>query len=809
MNDPTSNPLLAELEALREENARLKLALASSESADIPSTPSQLQQNLNRSILDSLPAPTAVINTDGIIVAINRAWEEFASAQGGDLAQVGVGGNYFRACETATEAARNEAERARQGIQAVLSGQSEQFDLTYPCLSPTELRWFLMRAVPLLGPLQGVVISHIDVTDLQLALDALHASEARYRQIVETAQEGIWIINQEGITTLVNERMATMLGYSVAEIMGRSFLEFMDAEAQKEAEAYFALRRQGVSEKHDFRFLHRNGSPVWAMIATNPITSEQGEFLGAMAMVADITERKKIEDALRNALQRLTFHVENSPLAVIEWDQGFVVRYWSAGAERIFGWKSEEIVGKHVFDWAFVHPEDRETVEPVTRELQQGTQARNFSAHRNLTKSGATVYCEWYNSVLYDEHQKVTSILSLALDVTERKRLEAQLLQAQKMESIGRLAGGIAHDFNNMLTAILGYAALLEEDLPPDSEAMNYVRNIRMAGERSADLTNQLLAFARRQMVQPKVASLFDMIHALDPILRRLIGENIRLDIRPCAQPMQVRMDTGQFGQVLVNLILNARDAIIESGAISIEMMPMTLDADFVQAHPDMQPGRYAALIVRDTGVGIPAEALPHIFEPFFTTKELGHGTGLGLATCYGIVKQNGGHITVESEPLSGTTFRLYFPLVDEEIQPETPRSNRTLPTGTETVLLVEDEELVRDFLARALEERGYTVLQAANGEAACEIEAACSGPIDLLLTDVVMPKMSGPALAERLRAVRPQIKVVFMSGYTENTVVNHGVHRSEVAFLQKPCTAAELARKMREWLDPQPCATG
>jgi len=400
--------------------------------------------------------------------------------------------------------------------------------------------------------------------------------------------------------------------------------------------------------------------------------------------------------------------------------------------------------------------------------------------------------------------------VGVALDITDLKRLEDQLLQAQKLESVGRLAGGIAHDFNNLLTAILGFAELAQDECALDTQGQAYLGNIRQAAERATNLTRQLLAFARRQIIEPKVLNLNALILELDTLLRRLIGEHIELVFLPDENLHCVKVDAGQLEQILVNLVVNARDAMPDGGKITIETQNTLLDAEYAQQHTGVIPGEYVLLAVSDTGAGMDEAIRLHIFEPFFTTKEKGRGTGLGLATVYGIVKQAGGHIWLYSEPGEGATFKIYLPRTQVSAgaassapQPSGQRG------GSETILLVEDEPAVRMLAVHALRGRGYTVLEARNGEEALRIVKGREHAIALLITDVVMPQMSGKELAERLQGICPTLKVLFASGYTENTIVHHGVLEPDIAFLSKPFTPSALAQKVRAMFDQSESASG
>lgn len=386
----------------------------------------------------------------------------------------------------------------------------------------------------------------------------------------------------------------------------------------------------------------------------------------------------------------------------------------------------------------------------------------------------------------------------------ERQRTAEQILQSQKMESVGRLAGGVAHDFNNLLTAIMGYTQMGMDKLNQDHFICGYLQQIQRAARRAADLTQQLLAFSRLQTIEPKVINLNDLILDLDRMLRRLIGEDIELVVLPAAEMRPIKVDPGQMEQVLVNLAVNARDAMPVGGKLTIQTANVALAADYSRKPREVPPGEYVMLTVSDTGSGMTEEVKDRLFEPFFTTKKRGQGTGLGLASCYGIVKQSGGHIEVGSTLGQGTTFRIYLPCIDE-ITDALPQSEESgdQSRSVETVLLVEDETLVRGMVTSVLQEQGYKVLTATNGDEALRLDREHAGEeIHLLLTDVVMPSMGGQELSNQLRAIRPNIKVLFTSGYSDDTVVHHGILESGIEFMQKPFSPATLARRVRQVLE-------
>lgn len=421
---------------------------------------------------------------------------------------------------------------------------------------------------------------------------------------------------------------------------------------------------------------------------------------------------------------------------------------------------------------------------------------------RDLVEADVPTVTAFANQIAAAWH-KAQLMRDLEESMEELKRTQDQLLHAQKMEAVGRLAGGLAHDFNNILTTIIGYSEFLAASLNKNDPRWADVQEIKSAAERAASLTRQLLAFSRRQVMRPQILDLNALIDDLEKMLRRLIGEDIELVTALEPGLWAVRADPSQIEQVLLNLVINSRDAMPSGGELTIETGNRWIDAEYAGRHLEVEPGPYVMLAVSDTGVGMSEEVQAHVFEPFFTTKENGKGTGLGLATVYGIIKQSGGHIWFYSEPGIGTTFKIYLPRVEEKARPlERKRPPVEMPRGTETVLVVEDEDIVRSLACRILAQHGYTVLEAGRPEQALQIGLEHDGPIHLLVTDVVMPGMGGRDMADRLMAVRPEMKVLYVSGYTNNTIAHHGILEPGVAFLQKPFTPATLLHRVRQVLD-------
>lgn len=518
----------------------------------------------------------------------------------------------------------------------------------------------------------------------------------------------------------------------------------------------------------------------------------------ALRETAERRARARAEEIAQRSTEQLGALHDASPVGIVTLDVSGLVTTWNRAAERIFGRAAREAAG-HPLP---LDPAAAEVFARLLRRTLHGDGVADVELETQRPPGGGTLVLSCSTAPLRDQAGAVVGLVTVLADVTRRRELEQHMHLTQRLESLGRLAGGIAHDFNNLLTAILGTAQVLIQDLGDDPRAED-ARDIMEAGLRAATLTKQLLAFSRRQVLQPEVLDLNALVHDLEKMLRRLLGEDVELRTKLAASAGAVRADPGQLEQVIVNLAINARDAMEQGGILSIITEDTTLTEPPAGEQPVVRAGSYVMLSVTDTGTGMDDATRARAFEPFFTTKERGRGTGLGLATVYGIVKQSGGYVWVTSEPGRGTTFRVYLPRVDETPAPTPDRVDpeRSM-MGSETLLVVEDEEPVRSLIHRLLSAQGYTVLTAAGGAEAMAVAAAADRPIAMLVTDVVMPGIGGRALADRLVAGHPNLRVLFVSGYTDDEIGRHGVLDPQMPFLPKPFTPEGLLRKIRDVLD-------
>jgi PAS domain S-box-containing protein len=624
--------------------------------------------------------------------------------------------------------------------------------------------------------------------------------------VLEASPNAIVGVDAKGAIVYVNPQVRTTFGYDRDEVVGQP-IELLLPERVGERhvahrDAFFGhpvARPMGIGM--DLAGRRKDGTEFPAEISLSPVETANGRLV--FATVVDITARKKSEAALAESERRFRAVLEASPNAVVAVDARARIVYVNPQVEETFGYRRDEILGEPI---EFLLPDrvkerhvghrDGFFLNPAVRPMGIGL---DLAGRR---KDGSEVPVEISLSPVQTDEG--IQVFATVVDITARKAAESQLLQAQKLESIGRLAGGIAHDFNNMLFAIRGYAELLADDLTAENlERLDTERTLRNltqisgAAERATALTSQLLAFSRQQIVSVRVLELGSAVTAIEPMLRPLIGENIRLNLNLDPAAGHIRADSGQVDQILVNLVVNARDAMANGGTVTIETGNVTFEEPYALEHFDVAPGPYVLLAVSDTGAGMDRETREHVFEPFFTTKEVGKGTGLGLATIYGIVRQAGGHIWLYSEPGHGSTFKLYFPRVDDAVDVRSTEPVSTV-VGEGTVLVVEDEPMVREMTTQLLERAGYLVLPVADAAEALSSTSIVQ-PIDVLVTDVIMPNMSGIELAELLMDRYPHLSVVLLSGYTAETLDLERVTARGATFVPKPLTSNQLLAAVQQ----------
>ncbi|MEW6659192.1 MAG: PAS domain S-box protein [Thermodesulfobacteriota bacterium] len=638
-----------------------------------------------------------------------------------------------------------------------------------------------------------------DISARKQAEDTL----VKYEFIANTATDCMTLIDRNYTYEAANAAYCQAHGKTREEVVGTSVTNVWGTDTfEKIIKGYLDRCFTGQTVEFEGWFDFGKRGLGCYHVSYNPYYDRDGKVAYAAVVSHDITKRKRAEEALRQGEVKYRQLVDQIPAVVYKGYTDWSLDCFDRKIEVITGYAKEEFDARRKTWLDLIFPEDVEQAKKLFREALRGD-GSYVTEHRIRKKSGEVRWIQARNRLILDAAGKVDYISGVFFDITERKELADQLIKAQRMEAVGILAGGLAHDFNNLLTAIMGYGEIMMMDLRKEDPFSAYINEIAKAASRGASLTNQLLAFSRKQILQPQLINLNEVVVDMDKMLRRLIGEDIDLVTVIDQKLGAVKADPGQIEQIIMNLAVNARDAMPNGGSLTLETANVDLDQAYARSHVGVDPGPYVMLGISDAGVGMDAETMSHIFEPFFTTKESGKGTGLGLATVYGIVQQSGGNIWVYSEPGKGTTFKIYLPRVEEAVLELKPKAAPPAALGgEETILVVEDDTALRDLISTALRKYGFTVLEAAHGGEALLICEREEGPIHLLVTDVVMPQISGSALAERLSSLHPEMKVLYMSGYTENAIVHHGVLDANVNFIAKPFRLVGLLQKVREVLD-------
>jgi PAS domain S-box-containing protein len=637
--------------------------------------------------------------------------------------------------------------------------------------------------------------------------------------LLESLPDAIVAVDQRGMIVEVNSQAQALFGYGREELIGQSVEKlvpesYRQLHHQHREDFVRSAKTRRMGANLDLYARRRDGSEFPVEISLSPVATDTGTFV--LSAIRDISDRKRIAEELRRANEeihkrtteqlgeyrsRLASIIDSSEDAILSKSLDGTITSWNKGAERIYGYTPEEVVGKNILMLA---PDDRaQEISEILRKIGRGEEVGHHESVR-VTKDGRRLDVSISVSPLPGAAGEIVGASVIARDITAQKRAETQLRQAQKMEAIGRLAGGVAHDFNNILGIINACTEFLRDRMDPAAEPSIYVENIRKAIDRGTSLTRQMLAFSRTTAVQPRILDLNERLREISKLLKPLLGDDIEILMVPKSSSAVIEADPGQLDQVVVNLAVNARDAMPRGGKFILETNAVKFDQNFAEQHQAMVAGKYVVLAISDTGTGMDRATMARIFEPFFTTKEVGKGTGLGLATVYGIVKQSGGHIFVYTEPGQGTTFKIYLPSAEDKIGIASKAEADDIAPKREgvTVLLVEDDEIMRGLTRQLLEEHGYGVVEADDGKSAMAwMESHPASRIDLLLTDVVMRHVSGPELAERLSNANPALKVVYMSGYTGELMANRDVLKAGVTLLEKPFSRTALLNTIHQAL--------
>jgi two-component system, cell cycle sensor histidine kinase and response regulator CckA len=760
---------------LKTENARLRTALE------------QCEKRFSE-LFYRFPNPVTITTREGRIVDLNEAAASLVGCRQDELI-----GRIRAEAEPFAD-----SEQKKQALRQ-LTDTAGSHDSKIRIRKNGDTRTVLHSSEPIVFEDQPCFLCvSIDITELEKETETLKESDEKYRALIENSLQALAII-QDSRIVFCNRKFAESLGYSVDELLSlspqgvKALIHFED-QALLWNRQYNRLAGEAVPSHYEHRAITKDGNEIWVE-AYACLIEYKGRTAIQIAYI-DITERKSTELKLRESKEYLDLIINHIGDGIFVKDPN----HKHVHVNDLFcianGRRREELLGKSVLD--ILPKAQAEAIwEREQRVLETGEE---MLIEEEIRDDHGRIRTVMTKMGLLANGNGNKQIVGTIRDITEHKRLQAQFAQSQKMEAIGVLAGGIAHDFNNLLSVIKGYAELLSEDLAPDDPRRPDLAQILRAGQHGESLISQLLAFSRKQILQPKILNLNQVVTDLCTMLRRMIGEDIKLETKAQSELGMIHADPVSIQQIIMNLAVNARDAMPQGGKLTIEIANANLDDAYFHSHHGVKPGAYVMMAVSDNGVGMDAETQSRIFEPFFTTKAQGKGTGLGLSTVYGIVKQSNGFIWVYSEPGKGTTFKIYFPSaegknakLEDDVALESPFM------GSETVLVVEDEFPVRTLASRILHRRGYNVIQASDGDEALRKAQAHTGQIDLLLTDVVMPGMSGTELVAQMETLRPGIKSLYISGYANDAIVDHGILAPDVNFLQKPFTVESLMRKVHE----------
>ena len=741
---------------------------------------------LIREVLEGSRGARLITDSTDNAIYTNQKFDELT--EGAEGSRIEALASLFSDNNEAFNHFRGLAEQAQKGLPDSIELKSVQGDRE---------RWFIVSAQPVAG-WAGYVHWRIDDVSHQREVDrTVHEEREKLIDFTDNAPDGFFSIDEEGRFVFVNATLARWLGEDIGTLLNGALLHSFMETPPKGAAAYDISDKGGTRQVAEIVMKGVGGRTFLAAVNQTVVFEDDGR-VRTRGVVHDLTAEREMRQALQVSEDRFQKFFEEAPLGIALVDAKGVLQDCNAALSSMTGLPTEKIEGKILTD--IIVPEHRDSAVKALAEIGSGEQ---MPAPMEITLRGEKVV----SAQMHARRIKGSDNIVLHfMDLSEQKRLEAQFVQSQKMQAIGQLAGGVAHDFNNLLTAIIGFCDLLLLRHKPSDPSFGDIMQIKQNSNRAANLVRQLLAFSRQQTLRPRVQDVADILTEVSHLLRRLIGANIELDLNHCAEIGLVKVDVGQMEQVLINLAVNARDAMEGGGRLSIGTKTYRNKEQQKCCDDEMPPGEWVVIEVSDTGCGISPENMSRILEPFFTTKDVGQGTGLGLATVYGIIRQTGGYLSIDSTVGVGTTFSIYLPrLSDAEAKVEAeaykPEEEKTGDlTGTARILLVEDEDAVRTFSTRALTNKGYQVLGAESGEAALALmEGEDLATIDLMITDVMMPGMDGPTMAKKMRELSPDLKIIFISGYTEDKLKDH--MGKNIFFLPKPFTLKQLAEKVKEAL--------